>query len=116
MSGHQTGRTGLSVQHLHLEPTLLDRVRFCDRTTGNSKLHRFAQSDDCLHAKKILEGKGREDVSSLVSLAENIFNGKLGGGAGGDQEQLRVHSPARGLLLRQSGHDQPSPGAGGRAD
>ena len=67
MSKHHISWGGLSVRELSLDDSVLEPPRYCDRTTGNSKLHRFAQSDDCLHARKVIEGKDVNDVWNLVS-------------------------------------------------
>ena len=67
MAKHHISWGGLSVHHLCLDDSVLEIPRYCDRTTGNSKLHRFAQSDDCLHARKIIDGKDVNDIWNLVS-------------------------------------------------
>ena len=67
MAKHHISWGGLSVHHLCLDDSVLETPRYRDRTTGNSKLHRFAQSDDCLHARKIIDGKDVNDIWNLVS-------------------------------------------------
>ena len=64
---HHISWGGLHVQHLDQDYSEVDQARLCDRYTGNTKLHRFAKSDDCLHARKILDGKGKNDIWKLVS-------------------------------------------------
>ena len=67
MSKHHISWGGLSVRHLCLDDSVLEPGRYCDRTTGNSKLHRAAQSNDSLDAKKIIDGKDVHDIWNLVS-------------------------------------------------
>ena len=67
MSKHHISWGGLSVRHLCLDDSVVEPPRYYERTRGNSKLHRFAQSDDCLHAKKIIDGKDVNDIWNLVS-------------------------------------------------
>ena len=82
MAKHHISWGGLSVRHLCLEDSVLEPALYCSRSTGNSKLHRFAQSDDCLHARKIVEGKDVNDIWNLVSktnieVAATVFRNVL---------------------------------------
>ena len=72
MSKHHTSWGGLSVRHLCLDDSVLEPGRYCDRTTGNSKLHRAAQSNDSLDAKKIIDGKDVHDIWNLVSKTSTV--------------------------------------------